>query len=225
MMMTQLPQTPNPLSPEQAQLFGQLLGEISPVQQAWISGYLAATSQSAAFAAPTPAPTAERAPLTILYGSQTGNAKHLAADLAEAARRRDLDVKLVNMADYKPSQLKNEKYITIVTATYGEGEPPEGAQALHAYLASRKAPKLDGVQVAVMGLGDSSYAQFNQTAIDFEARLTALGATVITESALLDVDYDDQAQAWSKTALDKFEPELKANVAQRATNVVQMPGA
>ncbi len=44
----------------------------------------------------------------------------------------------------------------VVTSTQG-GEPPEEAVALHKFLFSKKAPKLDGTAFAVFGLGDTSY--------------------------------------------------------------------
>ncbi|MEM9740935.1 MAG: assimilatory sulfite reductase (NADPH) flavoprotein subunit [Pseudomonadota bacterium] len=229
MMMGQIPQGFNPLSAEQSQALAQLAGSMTPVQQAWISGYLAATAQTGAGAVATPTAVTEAdvAPLTVLYGSQTGNAKHVASDLAEEAKARGLDVKLVNMADYKPNQLKNEKFVMIVTATYGEGEPPEGAEKLYDFVGSKKAPKLDGVQVAVLGLGDSSYEFFNKTATDFAERFQALGAKVAVDTALFDVDYDDHTGGWIEGALDVFEPELKAQAG--SANVVQMtlaaPGA
>ncbi|MEL7397563.1 MAG: assimilatory sulfite reductase (NADPH) flavoprotein subunit [Pseudomonadota bacterium] len=223
MMMGQIPQGFNPLSTEQSQALAQLAGSMTPVQQAWISGYLAATAQAGAdaVAAPAAVPAVDTAPLTILYGSQTGNAKHVANDLAEGAKSRGLDVKLVNMADYKPNQLKNEKFITIVTATYGEGEPPEGAEKFYDFVGSKKAPKLNEVQVAVLGLGDSSYEFFNKTATDFAERFQALGAKVVVDTALFDVDYDDHTGGWIEGALDVFEPELKAKAG--SANVVQMP--
>jgi sulfite reductase (NADPH) flavoprotein alpha-component len=222
-MMSQMPQGFNPLSPEQAQAFAQLAGSMTPVQQAWISGYLAATAaQGGVTAAPSAVPASEAAPLTILYGTQTGNAKHVASDLANVAKGRGLDVKLVNMADYKLTQLKNEKFITIVTATHGEGDPPEGAEKFYDFVGSKKAPKMDGVKVAVLGLGDSSYEFFNKTATDFAERFKALGAEIVVEPALLDVDYDDHAPGWIEGAVDVFEPELKASGA--SANVVQMPG-
>ncbi|MEM9343863.1 MAG: assimilatory sulfite reductase (NADPH) flavoprotein subunit [Pseudomonadota bacterium] len=221
-MLNQLPQGINPLSPDQATQFDQLIGTLSPVQQAWISGYLAATALSGT-PQPVAAPVVEAAPLTVLYGSQTGNAKHVASDIAEAAKGRGLDVRLVDMADYKPAKLKDEKFLTIVVSTYGEGEPPETAEKLYDFLASKKAPKLDGLEVAVLGLGDSSYEFFCKTATDFEERLAALGATVVHDRALLDVDYDDYAPGWINAALDVFEPAVKS-VAQASSNVVQMPG-
>ncbi len=222
-MLNQLPQSVNPLSPDQAAQFDQLLTALSPLQQAWIGGYLTATAQSGVAAAPAPVAAVEPATLTILFGSQTGNAKHVASDLAEKAKSRGLDVKLVNMADYKPAKLKDEKFLTIVVSTYGEGEPPEPAEKFSKFLNSKKAPKLDGVEIAVLGLGDSSYEFFCKTAVDFETRLSSLGAKVVQDRALLDVDYDDLAADWIGQALDSFEPAMKA-AAPAASNVVPMPG-
>lgn len=210
MILSDIPQGVSPLTPNQINQVKDLMGSMTPIQQAWISGYMAAAANAASPIAVQETVTVDASPLTILYGSQTGNAKSIAADMAAKATARGLDVKLVNMADYKPTQLKNEKFLTIVVSTYGEGEPPEQAEKLYNFLGSKKAPKLDGVQVAVIGLGDSSYEFFCKTASDFEERLSALGASVITERALLDVDYDDAAAAWVDGAVDRFEPELKA---------------
>ena len=224
MLLNELPSSANPLAPEQFKQVSQLVASMSPVQQAFLSGYLAATAQLGEAVAPTPVASAEAAPLTILYASQTGNAKHIATDLAQSAKTRGLDVKLVDMADYKPNQLKHEKFLTIVCSTHGEGEPPDTGEKLHAFLSSRKAPKLDGVQVTVLGLGDTTYEFFCQTAIDFEERLTSLGASVISGRVLLDVDYDDHVEGWIRTTLDCFEPELKTSSAAQS-NVVPMPAA
>ncbi|ASJ75836.1 assimilatory sulfite reductase (NADPH) flavoprotein subunit [Granulosicoccus antarcticus] len=210
MILSDIPQGLSPLTPTQIHQVKDLLGSMTPIQQAWISGYMAAAANAATPIALQETVSVDASPLTILYGSQTGNAKGIAEEMASKAKARGLDVKLANMADYKPNQLKNEKFLTIVISTYGEGEPPEQAEKLYNFLSSKKAPKLDGVQVAVIGLGDSSYEFFCKTASDFEERLSALGATVITERALLDVDYDEAAAAWVDGAVDLFEPELKA---------------
>ena len=226
MLLSQLSAQASPLSPEQVQKLQALTAELNPIQQAWVSGYLAANANTAALSGQvaSAAPQAgEAAALTILYGSQTGNAKGVANQLKAAAEAKGLAVKLVNMADYKPAQLKKEKFIAVAVSTYGEGEPPEDAENLHAFLASKKAPKLDGVKVAVIGLGDSSYEFFCQTAIDFEERFKALGAETIVTRADLDVDYEDQATTWIGGAVDAFEPELKAQ-SQGSAQVIPMAG-
>ncbi|MEM6300260.1 MAG: assimilatory sulfite reductase (NADPH) flavoprotein subunit [Pseudomonadota bacterium] len=222
MFLAQLPPGVSPLTPEQTQHLDKLMESLTPIQKAWISGYMAASAAgTGAVAAPT-ASAVEAAKLTVLYGSQTGNAKHVAQDLVEQAVARGMEAKLVDMADYKPTQLKNEKYLAVVVSTYGEGEPPEPAEKLYEFLVSKKAPKLDACKVAVLGLGDSSYEFFCQTAIDFEDRFKNLGAEVLVEKALLDVDYDDHAPAWIDGAVTAFEPELKAAVEGAADNVVSI---
>lgn len=212
MFLSQIPPNLSPLTPDQSQKLHNLMADLTPVQQAWISGFLAAKAeggQMAGAVAGSAAPGKD-ATLTILYGSQTGNAHGIAEDLAAKAKEQGLKVKLTDMADYKPNSLKNEDFLAIVVSTYGEGEPPEPAEKLHAFLSSKKAPKLDGVKIAVLGLGDSSYEFFCQTAVDFEERLTKLGAEVLVEKALLDVDYDDEASSWIAAAVEGFKPEIEA---------------
>ncbi|MBS3799319.1 assimilatory sulfite reductase (NADPH) flavoprotein subunit [Pseudoalteromonas sp. BDTF-M6] len=224
MLLNQLNAAASPLTPEQVQKLQGLVAELNPIQQAWVSGYLAASANSAALAggmATTASNVAEAATLTILYGSQTGNAKGVATQLQAQAQARGMAVNLVSMADYKPTALKKEQFISIVVSTYGEGEPPEDAEALYEFLSTKKAPKLAGVKIAVLGLGDSSYEFFCQTAKDFEERLVKLGAEVIHQRADLDVDYEDHSEVWINGALDAFEPDLKAQ--QTNANVVSMP--
>ncbi|WP_130013945.1 assimilatory sulfite reductase (NADPH) flavoprotein subunit [Serinicoccus sediminis] len=220
---SQLHQATSPLSPDQHQRFAELASTLTPLQRMWLSGYLAGTAEGAGAGGPAAAASAEPATLTVLYGSQTGNARHVAGDLAEAARARGLTVALTDMADYKPTQLKHEKFLTVVVSTHGEGDPPESAEKLHAFLASKKAPDLSGAQVTVLGLGDSSYEFFCQAAVDVEDRLRALGAEVVSERLLLDVDYEDEVPGWVESTLDVFEPALTA-VAPAGGTVVQMPG-
>ncbi|MEL0606068.1 assimilatory sulfite reductase (NADPH) flavoprotein subunit [Pseudoalteromonas undina] len=224
MLLGQLNAAASPLTQEQVQKLQGLVAELNPIQQAWVSGYLAANANASALGGQTPTAAAgDAAPLTILYGSQTGNAKGVATKLKEQAESRGLAVKLVSMSDYKPTALKKEKFLTVVVSTYGEGEPPEDAETLYEFLATKKAPKLDGVKVAVLGLGDSSYEFFCQTAKDFEARLNKLGAETIFQRADLDVDYDDEAATWITGALDAFEPDLKAQQDAVGGQVVSMP--
>lgn len=213
-LIQQMNQAASPLSAQQVTDLQKLVSTLDPIQQAWISGYLAASANAGSPSnqvAGMASQATEASVLTILYGSQTGNAKGVANQLKAQAESRGLAVKLVNMADFKPNQLKKEKFIAIAVSTYGEGEPPEDAENLHEFLSSKKAPKLDGVKVAVIGLGDSSYEFFCQTAIDFEEKLTALGAQAIVPRAELDVDYDDAAAIWISSAVDAFEPDLKAS--------------
>ena len=61
----------------------------------------------------------------ILYGSQTGTARRLAHKLANSLRtRHDVDLDVVDMADYDPEDLVKENVVLVVLSTY---ESADGA--------------------------------------------------------------------------------------------------
>jgi sulfite reductase (NADPH) flavoprotein alpha-component len=209
MLLPSLVAQASPLSEQQIKQLQALASQLNPIQQAWVSGYLAASAQLAGQSATATAASAANTSLTILFGSQTGNARHLAENLAKQAQATGIVTTVMDMADYKTSQLKHEQYLIIITSTYGEGEPPENAIGLHNFLFSKKAPTLSGLKYAVLGLGDTSYEFFCKTAQDFDNRLTELGAKAVLPRLELDVDYLPHADSWSKDVVSKLEPELK----------------
>lgn len=224
MLFASLAAQASPLSAQQIKDLQSLVSQLNPIQQAWVSGYLAAAAQLALGQAPVAAQQSnESAALTILYASQTGNAKAVATKVKVTAEQQGIAAKLTDIASYKTTQLAKEKYLLIVTSTYGEGEPPESAVAFHKFLFSKKAPKLDGLKYAVLGLGDTSYEFFCKTAIDFDEQLAALGAKRLHARADLDVDYAAQAASWTETAVSAFAPELKQ--ATGSAQVIAWPGA
>ena len=153
-----------PLSDEQQRQLNQALSTLNTQQLTWVSGYLYGLSQSGVQSVATSAAVAAPSgSLTILYGSQTGNAKGVASAIQAQAKARGLPVTLTSMADYKPKQLKKESHLLVVVSTYGEGEPPESAVDLFEQLKKGKIGKLEGLKFAVLGLGDSSYEFFCQT--------------------------------------------------------------
>lgn len=202
----------------------QAVVSLNPSQLTWVSGYLAglAQAQSPAAALTSVEPQAGSEPaakLTILYGSQTGNAKGVAENFKNHAEAAGLNVQLTNMADFKPKAIKNETHIAIVVSTHGEGDAPDDAIELHEFLGGKKAPKLDSLKYSVIGLGDTSYEFFCQTAKDFDQRLAALGAKPITEIVSCDVDYEESAEAWVASLTSKLKDELA-----KSSQVVTMPG-
>ncbi|WP_421210962.1 assimilatory sulfite reductase (NADPH) flavoprotein subunit [Aeromonas enteropelogenes] len=200
-----------PLSDEQQRQLSQALSTLNTQQLAWVSGYLYGLSQAGSQPAVTGAASAAPSGnLTILYGSQTGNAKGVASAIKAQAEARGLPVTLTSMADYKPKQLKKETHLLVVVSTYGEGEPPESAVDLYEQLKKGKVGKLEGLKFAVLGLGDSSYEFFCQTGKDFDSLLTKAGADRVHELASLDVDYQDAAKAWGEQAVAAVAATLSA---------------
>lgn len=206
--MSRLDDLTTPLSQEKAELLGRLLEGLSPEQAAWISGYLAGLSVShRAFPAPARA-TAIQPEVTILFGSQTGNARQLARRLQEKLAQAGLRAKVEDLGAYKKSRLKAERHLLIVTSTYGEGEPPDNARDFHEFLLSERAPRLPELRYAVLALGDRGYERFCQTGRDFDARLEALGARRLYPLAECDIDFEGTAAAWIEAVVERLGKEM-----------------
>ena len=209
-LTTQAAATAAVLDESQWQQLSQAASGLTNTQLVWASGYLFGLAQNAGAqnigvsAAPVKAvaSASTNKTLTILYGSQTGNAKGIAEEYQQTAVAAQFTVNLVSMADYKPKNLKNETHLLVVVSTHGEGEAPDDAIQLHEFLASKKAPRFS---YAVIALGDSSYEFFCQTGKDFDERLQALGATALAPRLDCDVDYTDAVSKYttSITALLK----------------------
>lgn len=200
-MTTQVPPTSLlPLTPEQLARLQAAIGEYSPTQLAWLSGYfwgMVNQQPGAVAGAPVIAATAATS-ITVISASQTGNARRLAEQLRDDLLAAKLSVTLVNAGDYKFKQIAQERLLLVVASTQGEGEPAEEAVALHKFLHSKKAPKLTDTAFAVFGLGDTSYENFCQSGKDFDARLAELGAERLVERIDADVEYQELASAWRK---------------------------
>ena len=180
------------------------LDTLSPLQLAWLSGYCWARADGTGAALPaipaTNAETAEPAPpplaVTVLSASQTGHAREVADKLHAALAEQGINAKHISATDYKPKTIADEQVLRLVTATPGEGEPPEEALSLHRLLFGKKAPQLPGLRFAVCALGDSSYPDFCQAGKDFDARLAELGGERLAPRADCDVEYQTPAAAW-----------------------------
>ncbi|AFJ01549.1 Sulfite reductase (NADPH) flavoprotein alpha-component [Methylophaga frappieri] len=210
-------QVPNaPLTDQQLQQLNALLGGLEGWQVDWLAGYLAGwrAAQNGTAAAITPAlPSQTAVKLTIMFGSQTGNAEGLAERLLEKAKTQGIDATLVDMGAYKLRQLKSETHLALITSTHGEGDPPDNAMDLYEFLNGKKAPKLNDLKYSVLSLGDSSYEYFCQTGIDFDKRLSELGAKAIIDRVDCDVDYDDLADKWIEDFLNSIETTAPAAAA------------
>lgn len=221
--------TNSPFTEGQAAQINELLQTLTPEQQTWLSGYLMANQSSNATSEGAsdniassstssvsqeteamlhrkkPEVTPEQRSITILYGSETGNAQGLAEIFEERLSNIGNDVTLKSMDDFKPKDLKKVEDLFIVTATHGEGDPPDNAVELHEYIHGRKAPKLDGVRFSVLALGDQTYEFFCQTGKDFDNRLVELGAERIYDRVDCDVDYDEDAEKWMANVINAID--------------------
>lgn len=175
----------------------------------WLAGYFAGLAQAARR---SPGSASERAVAaqsqrghglvaTVMFGSQTGNARRVAEKLAASLEASGVAVRLKNAADFKPREFAGERLLYLVVSTHGEGDPPDDARPLVEYLQGRRAPRLPDLRYAVFALGDSSYPQFCATGRLLDARLEALGAQRLMPRVDADVDYDGPACAWTERAV------------------------
>ncbi|WP_145512409.1 NADPH-dependent assimilatory sulfite reductase flavoprotein subunit [Yersinia kristensenii] len=210
-MTTQVPPTSLlPLSPEQLARLQAAVGEFSPTQMAWLSGYFWGMVNQQPGAVVAPAVAAPAATITLISASQTGNARRLAEQLRDDLLAAKLNVNLVNAGDYKFKQIAQERLLVIVASTQGEGEPAEEAVALHKFLFSKKAPKLPETAFAVFGLGDTSYEHFCQAGKDFDNKLAELGAQRLVERVDADVEYQESAQQWRQQVVTALQARVPA---------------
>lgn len=205
MSLNELSSLASPLSAPQVETLKQLSSQLTPLQLAWVSGYLAASANVAPAAVAAPENNSK---LTIIYGSQTGNSRGIATELANQAKAAGLAVNLVSMGDYNSRNLKQESLLAVVVSTQGEGEAPDDAIEFHKFLASKRAPKLDGVRYAVLGLGDSSYEFFCQTGKEFDERLAKLGAEPLLPRVDCDLDYEAASETWQSEVIAAVKPLL-----------------
>lgn len=214
-MTTQVPPSSLlPLSPEQLARLQAAVGEFSPTQMAWLSGYFwgMVNQQPGAVVAPAVAAPAALT-ITLISASQTGNARRIAEQLRDDLLAAKLNVNLVNAVDYKFKQIAQERLLVIVASTQGEGEPAEEAVALHKFLFSKKAPKLPETAFAVFGLGDTSYEHFCQAGKDFDNKLAELGAQRLLDRIDADVEYQESAQLWRQQIVAALQARAPAQSA------------
>jgi sulfite reductase (NADPH) flavoprotein alpha-component len=202
-----LPETA-PFPAEQITALNRIMSATNAEQRTWLSGFLsgyqaANAPQPAAAAAP-----ARRAPLTILFATESGNAESLADIARKAASKLGFAARVLDMADATPAQVAAAQNLLVIASTWGEGDPPQRAIDFHAALMAEDAPRFDGVRYAVLALGDRAYAKFCETGRLFDERFAALGGTRVADRIECDLDYDVAANAWLGGTLTQLQAGL-----------------
>ena len=167
-------------------------------QLLWASGYLTGFGKSA----PTQkirGNTGER--VTILFGTETGNAKRLAEVLATKARIAGVQTNVQDMLAYGRAKLRRDRIIVLIVSTHGDGEPPDSARTLLASLTDGPVPDLHDSRFAVLALGDASYPRFCQAGKAFDVALASAGAERLLPRVDCDVDYEEDAICWMEQLL------------------------
>ena len=158
-------------------------------------------------------------PLTVVYGSQTGNAEALARDISRAAEDFGMVAILRDMADATLDDLTTAHRLLVICATYGEGEMPDPARDLWQAAQDAQAGAFSGVPYSVLALGDRSYTHFAQAGRDWDRQLSDLGGVAVAEVTLADADYDATAQDWADRVLPAMSEQGDQDVSIKAQNI------
>ena len=224
----------SPFDQEQAAQLNQIFQTLTAEQQIWLTGYLTAQQGSVAQTTEAPQQVAEyvlnnesesqtnnNRHITVVYGSETGNAQSLAEIFADRLVEHNYTVKLTAMDEIKQKEFKKVEDLFVITATHGEGDPPDNALTFHEFIHSRKAPKLENVRFSVLALGDESYEYFCQTGKDFDAKLLELGAERLADRQDCDLDFDDLAEKWMNKNIEILNQSTGHGSTVTSTETVQ----
>jgi sulfite reductase (NADPH) flavoprotein alpha-component len=229
-----------PLDPERGELLRRVVDGLDPSALQWLSGFAAGvayarapgaaahepTGLPAGIAAPAAAPQAGAAArLAVVYGSQTGNGRRIAERLGRAAEAAGLAVRVYAARDYPLRDLAQERLLTVVMSTHGDGDPPDDARGFLEHISGRRAPQLPQLRYAVLALGDSSYPKFCETGRQVDERLAALGAQRLLDRVDCDVDYEPLVAPWTERVVGGAREALGGTQGATVTRLRSVPAA
>ncbi len=162
--------------------------------------------------------------ISLAFGTETGNAKRLATQLATVAKKKGVNAKLVGLDQYRFSDLPKEEYFFVVISTQGEGEPPIPAKKFYDHIHENKL-ELSNLKFSVLALGDSSYPMFCKTGEDVDTQFSQFGARRVVPLQKCDVDYEQDALEWFEKVLQILESKSETSPSGSATPAVTKKAA
>ena len=134
--------------------------------------------------------------LLLIFGTETGNAEELAEDVGHLSRNLDFNPKVMDMEDISLKDISSSKRLIVVCSTWGEGEQPVNAQDLYNSVEGSNDHCLEGVNFAVIALGDTAFEFFCESGKEWDEILHKKGGKRVVERIDCDVDYEDYVQEW-----------------------------
>ena len=134
--------------------------------------------------------------LLLIFGTETGNAEELAEDAGHLSRNLDFTPKVIDMEDISLEDISSSKRLIVICSTWGEGEQPVNAQKLYDSVNGSEDHCLEGVNFAVIALGDTAFEFFCESGKEWDEILQKKGGSRVVERIDCDVDYEDYVQEW-----------------------------
>lgn len=205
----------------------ELINGFSKEELIWINGYLSGivsnghSNGDALVATPDTKPVATKK-INLAYGTETGNSKRLATQLAGIAKKRGINLKLTGLDQYRFTDLVKEEYLFVVISTQGEGEPPIPAKRFYDHI-HQEPLTLSNLKFGVLALGDTAYPQFCKTGEDVDLRFEQLGAKRVLPLQKCDVDYETDALQWFDQVVKLLDTPTEATASVEVKPTVKKP--
>ncbi|MDO4636500.1 MAG: sulfite reductase flavoprotein subunit alpha [Lautropia sp.] len=132
--------------------------------------------------------------LLIGYGSESGNARALAQQLAADPALQAFSPQLLSLNEISPGMLQSGEPLIIISSQFGDGEPPANAEAFLALV--NKTDTLTNLRYAIFGLGDTGYPQFCGFTKQLDTLLQARGATALINRVDADSNFQQFFAQW-----------------------------
>ena len=134
--------------------------------------------------------------LLLIFGTETGNAEELAEDAGHLSRNLDFTPRVIDMEDISLEDISSSKRLIVICSTWGEGEQPVNAQKLYDSVKGSEDHCLEGVNFAVIALGDTAFEFFCESGKEWDEILQKKGGSRVVERIDCFFDYEDYVQEW-----------------------------
>uniref|UniRef100_A0A7S0Q5Y7 Methionine synthase reductase n=1 Tax=Coccolithus braarudii TaxID=221442 RepID=A0A7S0Q5Y7_9EUKA len=148
----------------------------------------------------------------VLYGTQTGNSRAVAAELGTQASEHGFEASVMGMEGFKAIDFEaNTLPLVLVCSSTGNGDAPDNAEKFLRYVKKRTTPKVFASSpFCVCALGDSNYELFCEIGKLFDTHLERLGGKRFLKRC--DVDEVDGLE----THIEPWQTKLWAALTQLA---------
>lgn len=143
--------------------------------------------------------------LTILYGTETGNAELLALDAGKHAEEQGFEADVRGMEQISLEELTDVRRLLIFCSTWGDGEQPDNAQDLFDAVSACENGTFSGLNYGVLALGDTAFDLFCESGKEWDAVFEEKGAHRLVDRMDCDTDYEDDAVYWTENSISQMK--------------------